>query len=299
MWYIIIFFDSIIKLFQYAWFIIVPVITILIFLLIKKKKLNKSNIKESKKISIIIKFLVLSIIVCLFTIRIWGPNLYKVVISFSICNKEKYIEEKLEDKYGKNFNYVSQDSISMEEYAGDTLGQNINDDYFVRYYFKDDDGVIAIVKYKKNYQSDYYESKRSKYEIEKEVYDYAKEIGFNKKFYVYVESSSELINNSNLNDKIGNNYLIDEKLHDGIVFILTEQSNDNQIFIVSILKRILGNNSNFYVHEYVVTDNEYERAVNFYNSISLKKGIADSDYKEYFDFKEENQKEFKYYFVNN
>ena len=187
----------------------------------------------------------------------------------------------------------------MEEYAGDTLGQDINDDYFVRYYFKDDDGVIAIVKYKKNYQSDYYESKRSKYEIEKEVYDYAKEIGFNKKFYVYVESSSELINNSNLNDKIGNNYLIDEKLHDGIVFILTEQSNDNQIFIVSILKRILGNNSNFYVHEHVVTDNEYERAVNFYNSISLKKGIADSDYKEYFDFKEENQKEFKYYFVNN
>ena len=49
MWYIIIFFDNIIKLFQYAWFIIVPVITILIFLLIKKKKMNKKNIKKSKK----------------------------------------------------------------------------------------------------------------------------------------------------------------------------------------------------------------------------------------------------------
>ena len=58
MWYIIGFFDNIIKLFQYAWFIIVPVITILIFLLIKKKNMDKSNIKEIKIISIIIKIVI-------------------------------------------------------------------------------------------------------------------------------------------------------------------------------------------------------------------------------------------------
>ena len=298
MWYIIGFFDNIIKLFQYAWFIIVPVITILIFLLIKKKNMDKSNIKKIKIISIIIKILILSVIVCLFTIRAWGPNLYKVVISFSICNKEKYIEKKLEDKYGKNFNYVSQDKIVIEEYSDNALGQDINGDYSVRYYFKDDDGVFAIVNYKKNYQSDYYESKRSKYEIEKKVYDYAKEIGFNKKFYVYVESFSELINDSNLNDKVKSNYILDEKYHDRIIFILTEKSDENKVFIVTILKRILGNNNNFYVHEHVVTDSEYERAVKFYNSVSSKNGIAGSDYEEYFDFKKENQKEFKYYFIN-
>lgn len=297
MWYVIGFFDNVIKLFQYAWFIMVPVI-IIIFLLIKKKKMDKNNYKDAKKISVIIKCLIIFVIVCLFTVRIWGPNFYKIIISLSICNKEKIVEKKLEDKYGKNFNYISQDRILVEKYAGDTLGQDINNDYSVRYYFKDDDGVIAIVNYKKNYQSDYYESKRSKYEIEKKVYDYAKEIGFNNKFYVYVESSSELINYSNLNDKIKSNSILDEKYHDRIIFILTKKSDDNKVFIVTILKRILGNNSNFYVHEHVVTDSEYERAVNFYNSISSKNGIADSDYEEYFDFKKENQKEFKYYFIN-
>ena len=298
MWYIIIFFDNIIKLFQYAWFIIVPVITVLIFLLIKKKNMDKSNIKKVKIISIIIKFLLLSVVVCLLTIRAWGPNLYKMVISFSICNKEKYIEKKLEGKYGKNFTYVSQDKIVVEKYSGDALGQDINNDYSVRYYFKDDDGVVAIVEYKKNYQSDYYESKRSKYEIEKQVYDYAKTVNFNKKFYIYIESPYESINYSNLNDTARNNFISNKRYHDRIIFILTEESDKNQTFIKSALKNIFNQKNYVCIHEYVVTDDEYEKAVNFYNSISSQNGIVGDNYEEYFNFNKDNQKQFKYYCIN-
>ena len=60
-----------------------------------------------------------------------------------------------------------------EEYAGNALGQNIDSDYSVKYIFKDDDGVFAIVEYKKNYAHDWYEAKRNKYEIEQSIYDYA------------------------------------------------------------------------------------------------------------------------------
>ena len=48
----------------------------------------------------------------------------------------------------------------------------------------------------------------------------------------------------------------------------------------------------------MVTDEEYEKAVNFYNSISSQNGIAGDDYEEYFEFKKSNQKQFKYYFIN-
>lgn len=294
MWYFIIIIDYIIKLFQYAWFIIIPIIIFIIFLLIKKKKLDKNNFKEVKKISIIIKCLILFIIIGLFTIRVWGPNFYKVIISFSICNKEKYIEKKLEYKYGRNFNYISQDKIVVKKDSGYVLLQDINGDYSVRYIFKDDDGVTAIVKYTKNYQSDYYESKRSKYEIEKKIYDYAKKVNFNKKFYVYVESDGELTSNSNLNIEARNN-IISKYTHKRIKFILTEESNENKTFIVSALKNIFDKKT-LYIDEHIVTEEEYERAVNFYNSLFQQTGIAEFDYYENFDFN--NQINYKHYYIN-
>lgn len=299
MWYIIELIDNIIKLFQYAGIIIVPVILFIIFLFIKRIMLDKNQFKKIKKISIIIKCLIVFIIVSVFTVRIWGPNFYKIIISFSICHKEKVVEKRLEEKYGKNFNYISQSRIDARKYSGDTLGQDINNDYSVKYIFKDDDGVTAIVEYKKKYQSDYYESKRSKYEIEKQIYDYAKTVNFNKKFYIYVESSSESLNNSNLNDKPRDDFMLKERSHDRIIFILTEQSDENQEFIISALKSIFGEDNHYvYVHEHVVTEIEYKRAVNFYNSITNKNGIAGNDYEEYFDFNKNSQKQFKYYFIN-
>lgn len=273
------------------------VIVIIIFLITKKKKLSQNNIKERKKISKIIYCLILFIFLSIFTVRAWGPNFYKIIISFSICGKEKIVEQKLENKYGKNFNYISQGKIVIEEYAGDTLGQDINGDYSVRYIFKDDDGVVAIVEYKKNYQSDYYESKRSKYEIEKMVYDYAEKVKFEKKFYVYVESPYELINNSDLNEKTSNNFIQEERNHDRIIFILTESSDKNQDFIVSALQNIFDSDDYFCVHEHVVVENEYEKAISFYNSLGSQNGIANHEYEEYFDFNKNNQVQFKYYYV--
>ena len=297
MWFITGFLDTILKLFQYAWFLIIPIIIIIIVFILKRAKIDKNNIKKRRIYLFVIIFLIILVVVSLFTIRIWGPSFYREIISLSICNKEEIIEKKLEKKYGKNFDYISQEEIEVEKYSGSALGQNVDNDYSVRYFFKDDDGVLAIINYKKNYQSDYYESKRSKYEIEKEVYDYAEKVRFNNEFYVYVESPYELINDSKLDDKVDNNLILGKKYHNRIVFILTEKSDRNQEFIVSALKKLLGSNSNIYVNEYVVTDSEYERAVEFYESLSSKKGIVGHDYEESFKFDKNNQKQYKYYFV--
>lgn len=40
---------------------------------------------------------------------------------------------------------------------------------------------------------DYYESKRSKYDIEKSIYEYAKKMGVNEEFYVFITLPFEKI----------------------------------------------------------------------------------------------------------
>lgn len=292
--------NNIIKLFQYAWIVIIPIILIIIFLLTKKKKIDQNNIKQLKIISNIIKCLIIFIIVSVFTVRGWGPNFYKKIISFSICNKEKIVERKLEEKYKKNFNYISQSEIIIEDGAGSSLELDITIDYSVRYIFKDDEGVIAIVDYQKGYKKDYYESKRSKYEVENLIYDYAKKVNFDKTFYVYLESSYELSNCSELNEKSINDFIKADSYHDGIQFILTESSEENQDFIVSAIKAILDRteyDDYLDVNEHIVTEEEYRRAVNFYNSRFLQNGIAGTDYNDNFDFNENNQIELKRYYV--
>ena len=200
-WLVIGLIDTIIKGFLYGWVFIIPMIVAIIVLIIKRKKIKKYSL-------VIILVLISCLMLLLLTSRIWGPNFYKNIIGFEIDNKENLIERKLEAKYNKNFTFVSKEDIKLEdEYAGNTLGQDINYDYSVLYRFRDDDGVIAIVKYKKNLGLDYYESKRSKYEIEKNIYDYAKEIGLNEEFYVYITTSSQLIDYSDINERPTSNYI--------------------------------------------------------------------------------------------
>lgn len=298
MWIIVAFIDNIIKLFQYAWFIVVPIILLIIFLFIKKIKLKKKGSKNFKSLSITLICLIAFLIISLLTVRIWGPIIYKNIIRFSITNKEKIVEKKLEEKYKRKFSYISQGPIIVDENSGDTLGQDINGDYSVRYIFKDEDGVPAIVEYKKNYQSDYYESKRSKYDIEKYIYDYAKKVKFDKEFYIYVESPYELISNSNLNEKNTKNFILEKRNYDRIIFILTDYSEDNQKFITSALKDIYKTKNYVYVHEHVVNKKEFENAVNFYNYINKQDKIASSDYDESYIFNKDNQINFKHYYID-
>ena len=297
-WYIIGLLDNIGKCFKYAWFFFIPVILGIIFLIIIKKKKYKDDAIKSKIISTIITILIILMIIGILTVRSWGPNYHKKSIKEDICGKEELVEQKLEAKYGKNFNYVSQSDIIMEKYAGSALLEDIDNDYTVKYTFKDDDGVLAIVEYKKKRQSDFYESKRSKYDIEQKIYNYAKQVGFNKKFYVYLESPSELISDSNLNEKVEYTTKFKKYSRNRIIFILTEKSYENRRFIIPALKEFVDTDDIFYVQEYILTENEYERAVNFYNSISSMNGIASIDYKESFDFDDESKLDFSYYYIN-
>lgn len=298
-WYVIAIIDNFMKLFQYAWFILIPIIVFTIYLIIKRRKIKKSSPKnkdEITKISKIITGIFIFVFIALLSVRVWGPNFYKLFISFFVCGKEDVIEEKLEMKYGRNFTFVSRDKIVVEDYAGDTLGQDVNGDYSVRYVFKDDDGVIALVEYKTNYQCDYYESKRSKYDIEKAIYDYAEEVNFDKKFYVYVESRYQLINSSDLNEKARENFILEERSSNDIYFILTEQSIDNKIFIKTALNNVFPEDDYVVVKEYIVSDDEYKNVVDFYDSLNSNPGIAGSDYEEDYDYN--NKLHYEYYYID-
>ena len=299
MWLVLAFIDNFYKLFQYAWFIFIPIIILVIFLLIKKSKLNKAkkiNKYEIDKISKSIKYLVVFCVIALFSVRVWGPHFYKIVISLSISGKQNVIEEKLEKKYGRNFTYVSQDRIYLEKDSGRTLGQNVIYDYSVIYYFKDDDGVVAIVYYKKDYHIDYYETKRSKYDIEQAVYDYAKEVNFDKEFYVYVESRYAFNDDAELDGKPSDNFILDERLHDYVHFVLTEDSEENKTFIIDALSRVYPSKNYVSVYEHVVSKSEYDEAVKFYDSMDYKHELNGEEYEEDFDYSDNVI--YKYYYID-
>ena len=292
MWLLFGFFDTIIKAFQYGYVILVPMILIIIFYSNKKSKIkNISNhdTSELMRLSNIVNDLIIIVVLLVFTSRIWGPPLYKHIIAFSIANQESEIEEKLEKKYNRNFTFVSKDDIIMEPDSGNGFGQDINNDYSIIYRFADDDGVIAIIEYKKNSSFDHYVSKRSKYEIEKSIYDYALQTGFNNEFYVFLTSPYESITYSRLDGEKSDNFILsfisEERNLDCIEFILTNQSEENKTFIKSALKSI---HMHFDVYEYIVTEKEYKRAINFYESSEVKNGIERKDYNT-FDFNEDEK----------
>lgn len=289
MWLLFGFFDTIIKAFQYGYVILVPMILIIIFYSNKKSKtknISNHDSSELMRLSNIVNALIIIVVLLVFTSRIWGPTIYKPIIAFSIANQESEIEEKLEKKYHRNFTFVSKDEITIEPNSGYVLGQDINNDYSIIYRFADDDGVIAIVEYKKNSPVDYYESKRSKYEIEKSIYDYALQTGFNNEFYVFLTSPYEY---SRLDEEKSDNFILsfisEERNLDCIEFILTNQSEENKTFIKSALKSI---HMHFDVYEYIVTEKEFKRAVNFYESSEVKNGIEGKDY-DIFDFNEDEE----------
>ena len=265
------FLDTISKGFKYGGIFVLPIILVLIILIIKRKK--------NKKYTLSIALLSFVLLMILLTSRSWGPVFYKNIIKTSIDNKQDLIEEKLEKKYNKNFTFVSKGNVEYRDnYLGsNVLGGDIDNDYVVKYKFKDDDGVIAIVKYQKNYASDFYESKRSRYELEKSVYEYAKKIGLKNDFYVFVESPSELINNSEL-DKSPRKYFIFEKRdHSRIKLYSTKKIENCDEFMYNALKEYKIEKYST-VSEYVVTEEEYKKIVDYYESETVKSGIEGKDY---------------------
>lgn len=268
LWYIIGLFDTILKGFEYGWIFIVPLVLVIIVLFLKRKKY--------KYASTILAVLIYSLIGILLTSRAWGPQFYKHIIGFYIDNKEDLIEEKLEKKYNKNFTFVSKDSVKLKEkYAGDALGQDINSDYSIKYEFKDDDGVIAIVQYGKYGGYDYYESKRSKYDIEKSIYEYAKKMGVNEEFYVFITLPFEEIIYSGIDKSPKKDFNMEERDLSTVRLIMPKSINNIETIVVNGLKNFFKNNSYPDVYEYVVTEDEYKRAVAYYESKNVKTGIED------------------------
>lgn len=286
MWFFIIgLIDTILKGFQYGWFFIVPIILFIIILMCKRR--------NSKKYPLIIKLLIGLIILILLTSRMWGPNFYKYIIGFQIGNKEILIEEKLEQKYNKNFTFISKEKIKLDnKNAGDTLGQDVNDDYSITYRFKDDDGVIAIVKYKKNCGYDYYESKRSKYDLEKSIYDYANKIGFDEEFYVFVTSPYYFIRPSDINGLPNST----EIYYRVISLILPKRINGTEELMINALKNLSKIGDFAYIHEYIVTEDEYKKVINYYESEKVKNGIEGIDYEGEFKFDKNEIINLKYYY---
>lgn len=261
-WLIVGYIDQLLKLFQYAGIIFIPIvllIVVLIILSIWAKKNKKGNKKILSILKVTIIGLLMVVIVSSLTVRSWGPSFYKQIIKHYICGKGNYIEEQLEKKYRTNFTYISESKIYMSKDSGSVIGQYVERDYWVIYEFKDDDGVIAHVKYEKAWNIESYESNRTQYEIEQAIYDYAKENNFNKEFYVnatsqYDYKSSIYDHNSKLNyHRYGHLY-----------FLFTEQSEENKNFIKAVIKHIYGDDSYISATECVLTKENYDHAVSIY-----------------------------------
>ena len=206
-WIPFIIFDTILKGFLYGWMIIVPLLIIITVLGIKEKK-----------IYIFLIFVLFSI---LLTSRLWGPKLYINTISNQIENKESLIEEKLEKKYNRNFTLLSKEK-AKETGTSDALFQDIRDDYSAIYKFTDDDGVVAIVEYKINLAWDYYQVKRDEYDIEQSIYNYAKNIGLEKKLYIKELNRDEYFYRSKL-ESIPKSDYIDTMKDSDLLFVMTKE----------------------------------------------------------------------------
>lgn len=290
--------DTILKAFQYGWIIVVPIILIIIILTITRKKI--------KNFTIIITILSISLFVLIFSSRIWGPTLYGFIIKTQIGNKEEFIETQLEKKYNRDFTFVSKDDMVVEEDSGSSLGQDIDYDYSMIYRFKDEDGVMAIVCYKKNSGWDYYEVKRSKYDLEKSIYDYVEENGMKDEFYVVVTTNFESLQSSKLDEKrheqtiedggFRKYRITDEMEHDAIIFISTKKINNIEKLLSNItIQSYLDYFKHITVQEYVVTENEYKKVVDYYESEKVKNGLNGMDYEGKYEFDKNNIIDFKNY----
>lgn len=269
-WGVIYLLDTILKGFQYGWIILISLLIIIIFLSIKRK-----SIKHYKQI---IAILILGFVFILFTSRLWGPKFYTNIINIQINNKESMIEEKLEKKYNKNFTFLSKGKTKITDpYSGSSLGQDITYDYSVTYKFKDDDGVIAIVEYKKDSGWDYYQVKRSEYDIEQAIYSYSKKIGIQDEFYVKELNRFESIKESKLDLPPIDDFINREMgISDSLLFVMPKEIKNSKNFIFQALETILTGNQSLTVYEYVITEDEYKRITNYYESDIVRKNIVES-----------------------
>ena len=285
-WGLIYLLDTILKGFQYGWIILISLLIIIIFLSIKRK-----SIKHYKQI---IAILILVSVFIIFTSRLWGPKFYTNIINTQINNKESMIEEKLEKKYNKNFTFLSKGKTKITDpYAGSTLGQDITYDYSVTYKFKDDDGVIAIVEYKKDSGWDYYQVKRAEYDIEQAIYSYAKKIGIQDEFYVKELNRFESINDSKLDLPPIDDFINREMgISDSLLFVMPKEIKNSKSFIFKALETILTGKQRLTVCEYVVAEDEYKKITNYYESDKVKNNIVeDLDY----DMDKKNIIKYQYY----
>ena len=266
-WIPFIIFDTILKGFLYGWMIIVPLLIIITVLGIKEKK-----------IYIFLIFVLFSI---LLTSRLWGPKLYINTISNQIENKESLIEEKLEKKYNRNFTLLSKEK-AKETGTSDALFQDIRDDYSAIYKFTDDDGVVAIVEYKINLAWDYYQVKRDEYDIEQSIYNYAKNIGLEKKLYIKELNRDEYFYRSKL-ESIPKSDYIDTMKDSDLLFVMTKEIDNSEEFISNALKSAFGEYEYHWIYEYIVTESEYQKIKNYYESDRIKNYLSDSQEKDRYD----------------
>ena len=278
-WIPFIIFDTILKGFLYGWMIIVPLLIIITVLGIK-----------GKKIYIFLIFVLFSI---LLTSRIWGPKLYINTISNQIENKESLIEEKLEKKYNRNFTLLSKEK-TKETGTSDALFQDIRDDYSAIYKFTDDDGVVAIVKYKIDIAWDYYQVKRAEYDIEQAIYNYAKNNGIKDEFYIKELNAGELTRSSSIDSEPKNDY-INTMSDSDLLFIMPKKIDNSEEFISNAIKSILTEYKYHDIYEYIVNENEYKKIKSYYESDSIKNNLSDSQEKDRYDIDRNNIINYKNY----
>ncbi len=257
MWFIIGLIDTIIKGLEYGAIFLIPLIIAIIVISIKKV----NNYKKIRKIILIL------IVALLLSSRIWGPPFFKILISIPLENQTSSIEKQLEEKYNKNFTFLSKGKTQYsDKYVGSALGQDIIYDYEITYTFKDDDGVPAIVKYKLGSGWDYYQLRRAEYEIEQTIYDYARVNGITNDFYVKCINNYESIIYDRLEDIEKNNF-IEKEMSSSNIYFVTPNSMDESIISRALYQKYPSVHE-FSIYEYVLTNDEYQRFKDYYKDYS-------------------------------
>ncbi len=294
MWGFTIFIDTIMKAFQYGKLILLPLIILIIVLLIVMLK-AKPDIKGKKVLRIIWVILVIVTITLIFTSRIWGPKLFVGEIALDVANQEKELEKKLEEKYNKNFTFVSKsDVILVDKYSGNSLGQDVSNDYAVYYVFKDDEGVFCTVMNKKRYTSDWYQYNLARYNIIQELEKALKKEGLKQKHYLYLAPEGKMIADKKIDEpEISNYEYPDIKTHMTFHLVLTKENKKSEEIVEKALKDTF-DKAFCQINEFVVSDEELEKIKEYYESAALEGTNVEENYSKLF-YKYDKDAEKKFY----
>lgn len=279
-----------------------PCAVAIYILILKSKKIKNKDIDENKKIKkiqIILLIICITAVICGTLLGMGIPiieeNINKPIIEYFFLNgKQEFIEKKLEKKYNRDFTFVSKSEVYIAPNANIFMDPEFSTNYMVDYRFKDEDGVTAIVKYKPEYAEDYYESKRSKYEIENAIYEAANKENKEGTFFVEVKTPLESIMSGDLDKKSSGiiEFIKKERKKDEVYVFAKENSNINMNFLEVVLEDFC-KEANFKVGLFILTDTEYNRLRDIYNSSERKEYIEGSDYESIVKF-EKIHSEYKY-----